>query len=163
MLDQALQDAMNQQIRKEIHSAYLYLGMAAYCDSANLPGFAQWLKVQFKEEMEHAMKFYDFINDRGGKVVLEALDKPTVGYKSALDVFESTLAHEQKITASINGLYELAQAKKDYPTQVFLQWFISEQVEEEKNATQIVENLKAIGDKAGSLLYLDKHLGKRGK
>jgi ferritin len=163
MFDQKLQEAMNRQIKHEISSAYLYLAMAAYCESINLPGCAHWMKTQYGEEMGHAMKFYEFIHDRGGRVVLQAIEQPQADFKGALDVFEKTLAHEQKVTALINELYELAIAKKDYPSQIFLQWFITEQVEEEKNAAVIVETLKLIVDKPHSLIYMDKQLGKRGK
>lgn len=163
MIDKELQDALNRQINNEMSSAYIYLSMAAYCESVNLPGMAHWMRVQHQEEMEHAMKFFDFITDRNGRVLLQTIPQPPTGFKSALDAFEQTLAHEQKVTDAINKLYELALQKKDYPSQVFLQWFITEQVEEEKDASQIVETLKIISDKPHSLIYLDKQLGKRGK
>jgi ferritin len=163
MLDKELQDKLNRQINNEMSSAYFYLSMAAYCESVNLPGMAHWMRVQYQEEMEHGMKIFDFILDRSGRVLLEAIPQPPVEFKSALDVFELTLAHEQKVTSAIHSLYELALQKKDYSCQIFLQWFITEQVEEEKNASQIVETLKVISDRPHSLIYMDKQLGKRGK
>jgi ferritin len=163
MFDKELQKAFNLQVNNEMTSAYLYLSMSAYCESVNLPGIAHWLRVQNLEETEHGMKFFDFIKDRGARVVLSPIPQPPTEFKSALDVFEQTLAHEQKVTAAIHHLYEMALQKKDYPSQVFLQWFISEQVEEEKNVTQIVENLKVLADKPHSIIYMDKQLGKRTK
>jgi ferritin len=162
MLSKTLQDAMNEQIKNELYSAYLYLSMSAYCEAANLPGFAHWMRLQAQEEVTHAMKFYDFIYERGGRVVLQAIDQPPVEFQSPLHVFEQTLEHEQKVTGLINDLYALAVQKKDYASQIFLQWFVTEQVEEEANATQIVERLKMIGDKAHALLMLDREMGGRG-
>ena len=162
MLSKTLQDAMNEQIKNELYSAYLYLSMSAYCEASNLPGFAHWMRMQAQEEVTHAMKFYDFIYERGGRVVLQAIDQPPLEFQSPLDVFEQTLEHEQKVTALINDLYALAAREKDYASQVFLQWFVTEQVEEEDSATQIVETLKMVGDKGHALLMLDRELGGRG-
>jgi len=162
MLSKTIQDAMNEQIKNELYSAYLYLSMSAYCEAANLPGFAHWMRMQAQEEVTHAMKFYDFIYERGGRVVLQAIDQPPVEFQSPLHVFEQTLEHEQKVTGLINDLYTLAVEEKDYASQAFLQWFVTEQVEEEDSATQIVETLKMIGDKAHALLMLDRELGGRG-
>ena len=156
-----LQSAFNEQINHELYSAYFYLSMAAYFEAKNLPGFANWMKVQAKEETGHAMKFYDFIFDRGGIVTLKAIAQPQTEFKSPLEVFKQVLEHEKKVTALINKLYEQALAEKDYPSQVMLQWFIDEQVEEEKNASDIIARLEMIGDSKGSLLYLDHELGKR--
>jgi len=153
---------MNEQIKNELYSAYLYLSMSAYCEAANLPGFAHWMRVQAQEEVGHAMKFYDFICERGGRVVLQAIDQPPVEFQSPLHVFEQILEHEQKVTAMIHDLYGLAAQEKDYASQAFLQWFVTEQVEEEGSATQIVETLKMIGDKGQALVMLDRELGKRG-
>lgn len=161
MLSQKLEQAVNEQIRNELYSGYLYLAMAAQCESMNLGGFAHWLKVQAKEELGHAMKLYDFVNDRGGRVVLEAIDKPPVEYKSLRDMFEAVYQHEQKVTGLINKLYEMAKAENDYPLQVHLQWFIDEQVEEEKNATEILAKLKLVGESGNGLMMLDKVLGER--
>jgi ferritin len=163
MVSKKLQDALNQQINHELYSSYLYLAMAAHFESANLPGFAGWMKVQSGEETEHGMKFYHFINERSGRVVLEAIAKPPVEYKSPLDVMKKVLEHEQKVTGTIEALYELSLKEKDYPTQVMLHWFIKEQVEEEKNAADIIELLKSIGDSPAGLAMVDSKLGGRGK
>ena len=144
MINKPMQDAMNDQINKELYSSYLYLSMAAYFEDKNLLGFARWMRIQEAEEREHAMKFYDFILERGGKVTLKTIDAPKTEWKSTLEVAEEVAAHEAKVTASIYALYELALKEKDYPAQVMLQWFITEQVEEEKNAAEIVANLKLI-------------------
>ena len=161
MLSKTTQEAMNEQIKNELYSAYIYLSMSAYCEANNLPGFAHWMRVQAQEEMGHAMKFYHFINERGGHVVLQAIDQPPIEFESPLNVFERTIEHEQKVTALIHQLYALAVQEQDYASQVFLQWFVTEQVEEEANATQIVEMLKLIGDKRHALLMLDRELGSR--
>ncbi|MGD0093688.1 MAG: ferritin [Planctomycetota bacterium] len=161
MISAKLQDAINEQIKNEFYSAYLYLAMSAHCESANLPGFGAWLKVQSNEELGHGMKLYEFLVDRGARVTLHAIAQPQAIYKSTLALFEHVLAHEQKVTGMIHSLYELALKEKDYPAQVLLHWFINEQVEEEKNATQIVEQLRMIPEKGGALLFLDRHMGKR--
>jgi len=161
MLDKAIQDAMNEQIKNEFYSAYQYLSMAAYCESANLPGFAHWMRTQSQEEMEHAMKFYDFILARNGRVVLHAMDQPVVDFGSPLEVFEQALEHEREVTAMINDLYGLAVRENDYASQAFLQWFVTEQVEEEKNAGDVVDTLKMVGEKSESLFLLDRELGGR--
>lgn len=163
MLSKKLQDALNEQIKNELYSGYLYLAMSAYFEANNLPGFARWMRVQAGEEQAHALRFFDFIVERGGRVVLQAIDQPPVEFSSPLAVFEATLEHEKKVTGLINQLYELAVAERDYPAQVMLQWFINEQVEEEKNAAQIVETLKMIGEKGQALIMLDRELGQRGK
>ncbi len=162
MLAKAVQDAMNEQIKTEFYSAYQYLSMAAYCESVNLPGFAHWMRIQAREEVEHAMKFYDFVLDRGGRVLLQAIDQPVIEFGSPREVFEQALEHEQKVTATINELYTLAVEENDYASQAFLQWFVTEQVEEEKNAGDVVETLKMIGDKSEALFLLDRELGSRG-
>jgi ferritin len=162
MISKIMQDAINDQIQKELYSSYLYLSMSAYFADKNLSGFAHWMRVQEAEEREHAMKLYDFILERGGKVNLKAIDAPKTEWTSTLEVAEEVAAHEAKVTASIYALYETALKEKDYPAQVMLQWFISEQVEEEKNAAEIVANLKLI-EKGGTAVYvLDHQLGKRG-
>jgi len=161
MITKAMQDAVNEQINKELFSSYLYLSMAAYFEDKNLPGFARWLRVQEVEEREHGMKFYDFLVDRGGRVELKAIAAPQKEWKSSLEVFKEVQAHETHVTASINALYELALKEKDYPAQVLLQWFISEQVEEEKNAADIVAQLELIDAHGTAVLMLDKTLGKR--
>jgi ferritin len=156
-----MQDAMNEQINKELFSSYLYLSMAAYFEERNLSGFGHWMRVQADEEREHAMKFYNFILECGGRVTLQAIDAPKTEWSSSLEVAEEVAAHEAKVTASIYALYELAMQEKDYPAQVMLQWFITEQVEEEKNAAEIVANLKLIEERGTAVLMLDKQLGKR--
>ena len=161
MFSKNLEQAVNEQIKNELYSGYLYLAMAAQCESMNLKGFAHWLKVQAREELGHAMKLYDFVNDRGGRVVLEAIDKPPVEYRSLQEMFEAVYKHEQKVTGLINKLYEMDKAENDYPLQVHLQWFIDEQVEEEKNASEILAMLKLTGESGSGLLMLDRALGER--
>ncbi len=161
MINKPMQDAMNDQINRELYSSYLYLSMAAYLEDRNLPGFAHWMRVQEAEERGHAMKLYDFMVERGGRVMLKAIDAPKAEWNSTLELAEEVAAHEAKITASINALYELALKEKDYPTQIMLQWFITEQVEEEKNAAEIVANLKLIEDRGTAVLMLDHRLAKR--
>jgi ferritin len=161
MLNRAVQDAMNQQIKNELDSAYLYLAMAAYFESEDLPGFAHWMVEQAEEEQEHAMKFYHFINERGGRVVLHALDEPPAAFDSVMAVFEQTYAHEQKVTSLIHELYALAVAEKDYASQSFLQWYVDEQVEEEANVSAILAQLRMVDGKGQGLLMLDRALGAR--
>jgi ferritin len=163
MFSQILQDEFNEQIKHELYSAYLYLSMSAHCANANFEGFASWLKIQAGEEQAHAMKFYEFILDRNCQVVLQAIDQPPVEFRSMREMFEQVYAHEQKVTARINHLYELAVKENDYPSQVFLQWFVNEQVEEEKNASQILEKIKMVGESTNGLFMLDHRLGKRGE
>jgi len=153
--------AMNDQIKRELDSAYIYAGMAAYFDEIGLPGAAHWMKQQFGEEQQHAWKLYEYIFDRGGKVTFEALDKPASDYASPLDVFQKTLKHEKFITGHIHDLYALAVEEKDYASQILLQWFIEEQVEEEKSAGDIVSMLERAGDSKQALFMLDKELGQR--
>jgi ferritin len=161
MIGKPMQDAMNEQINKELFSSYLYLSMAAYFEDKNLPGFATWMRTQANEEREHAMKFYDFILERGGRVQLKAIDAPKADWTSNMELVEEVAAHEVKVTASIYALYELALKEKDYPAQVMLQWFISEQVEEEKNAAEVVASLKMIEARETAVLQLDHRLSKR--
>jgi ferritin len=162
MISKVMQDGINEQIKDELYSAYLYLSMSAHFEAANLSGFAHWMRLQSQEEVMHAMKFFDFVNERGGEVVLQAIDQPPVEFGSPLEVFEEVLEHERKVTALINGLYELALEENDYPTQMMLQWFIEEQVEEEASAGEIVETLKMLGDKTHAVVMLDRELGQRG-
>lgn len=161
MIGKTMQDAMNEQINKELFSSYLYLSMAAWFEDRNLPGFANWMRLQADEEREHAMKIYDHILERGGKVALKAIDAPKNEWSSTLEAAEEVAAHEGKVTASIHALYELALKEKDYPAQVMLQWFISEQVEEERNAAEIVASLKMIEAHETAVLQLDHRLSKR--
>jgi len=161
MISKAMQDAMNEQINKEFFSSYLYLSMAAYFENKNLPGFGNWMRIQEAEERGHGMKFYDHLLERGGRVELKAIASPKVDWKTTLELFEEVAKHEAMITASIYALYELAQKEKDYPAQIMLQWFISEQVEEEKNAAEILDTLKLIEDRGTAVLMLDHSLAKR--
>jgi ferritin len=162
MISKTIQDAINQQINKEMFSSYLYLSMAAYFEDKGLSGFAHWMHFQAGEEQQHAMKFFNFLVERSGRVGLTAMAAPKSEWSNSLEAFQQVLEHEQMISASITGLYELAQKEKDYPTQIFLQWFISEQVEEEKNASDILNQLKMIDAHGTAVLMLDKQLGKRG-
>ncbi|MFC1703765.1 ferritin [Candidatus Omnitrophota bacterium] len=160
-MDKKLVKAFNEQIKNELYSAYLYLSMAAYCDSINLPGCAHWMKLQAGEEEGHAMKMFDFLSDRGDRVKLQAIPQPPEEFSSAKGVFEETLKHEKKVTALINKLYELANDVEDNAASIFLQWFVTEQVEEEKNASDILAQLKVVKADAPSMLMLDNVLAKR--
>jgi ferritin len=162
MLNKKIQSALNDQIALEVNSAYLYLSMAAFFEGENLSGFAHWMKLQYQEETGHAMKLFDYLNDRGGKVVLQAIGQPNSRFKSAREVFQSVLEHEREVSGSIGKLYELAVKEGDHATMVEMQWFIKEQVEEEKTAEKILEQLKVVGDHAVSLLMLDRQLAMRG-
>lgn len=161
MLSKTIQDAFNTQVKNEIESAYLYLAMAQYCESVNLSGFAHWLTEQWEEELEHAEKLMGYMNDKGGRVLLEAIAKPPADFASPTKVFEEVFAHEQKVTSLINQLYALALKENDYATQVELQWFIKEQVEEEKNAEAILNQLKMVGESGAPLLMIDRQLANR--
>jgi ferritin len=161
MFSKKIQDAINEQINKELYSAYLYLSMATQLDAENLPGFAHWMRVQYREETEHALKFYRYVDERGGRVLLKAIDAPPTEFGSPLEVFKAVLEHEQLVTGLINKLYELALDEKDYATQSLLRWYIDEQVEEEANASYIVETLKLAGEKGNALILLDRQLAQR--
>jgi ferritin len=163
MLAKPVLNAINAQIQLELNSAYLYLAMSVHCESESLPGFAKWLRMQWEEEVGHSMKFIDYVHERGGEVTLGAIDKPPAKWKSPAAVFENVLSHEQHVTASIHRLYEIALKEKDYPTQGLLQWYIKEQVEEEKNAAGIIALMKLAGTSGPSLLMLDRQLGMRAK
>jgi ferritin len=163
MLSKTLQNAFNDQINHELSSSYLYLSMAAYAESLNLPGFANWLKIQTKEESGHAMKLYKFVNERGGRVELQKIEQPPLEFKSPTALFEEVLKHERKITVLINKLYEVALKEKDYAAQVLLHEFITEQVEEEASASAILETLKMAGEKGHALIMMDRQLARRGQ
>ena len=163
MLSKAVQDAINEQIKNELYSAYLYLSMSAHFEANNLPGFARWMRLQAQEEQGHALKFFDYMYDRGGVVKLQAIDQPPAEWKSSLALFEQVLEHEQLVTGMIHRLYELAAKENDYAAEIMLQWFVTEQVEEEKNAAQIIDTLRLIDAHGTAVLMLDKQLGKRGK
>ncbi len=157
----AVRDAMGEQIKHEFYSAYLYLSMAGSFEVANLTGFAHWMREQAREEMEHAVKFFDFLLDRGEQVQLQAIEAPPYAFRSPLDTFEQALEHEKEVTSLIHGLYELAVRENDYPAQVLLNSFVTEQVEEEKSATEIVERLRMAGEDGAALLILDREIGAR--
>ena len=161
MISQKLQDAVNEQINAELYSAYIYLAMAAYLEDQDLPGFAHWMRMQHDEEQMHAMKLFDFVLDRDGRVKLKAIGEPQSEWDSVLNVFEAALAHEKKVTSLIHALYQLAVDENDFPTQSMLQWFIDEQVEEEKNASDAVAQLKMIGDFGPGLLMMDREMAAR--
>jgi ferritin len=156
-----IQDAFNGQINAEIYSSYLYLSMSAYFESQNLAGMATWMRIQAQEELTHAMKFFGFVNEREGRVLLTQVEGPETEWTSPLDVFENALAHEQKVTGLINNLVDLSLAEKDHASNIFLQWFVTEQVEEEATASSIVDKLKLIGDNPVALYMLDGELGQR--
>lgn len=163
MISQKMQDAINEQIKNEFYSAYLYLSMSAHFEANNLPGFANWMRVQYGEEMVHALKLYDHMIERGGRIKLLAIPEPQSEWSTSLEVFNQVLEHEQHVTSLIHKLYETALEENDYAAQVMLHWFINEQVEEEKSATDIIGMLKLIDARGTAVLMLDKQLGKRGK
>jgi len=162
MLSDKLQKAMNNQITDEMYSAYLYLSMSAHFEAGNLPGMARWMRLQAGEEQAHALKFFDYINERNGRVTLQAIPQPPADFGTPKAVFDQVLKHEQDVTSLIRQLYELAVEEKDYAAQGMLQWFISEQVEEEKHAGEIVETFKMLGESPMALIMLDRQLGSRG-
>ncbi|HUK51356.1 MAG TPA: ferritin [Terriglobales bacterium] len=161
MINSKIEAALNDQIRKEFYSSYLYLSMAARFNSMNLKGFAKWMKIQAGEETKHGMKIYDFVEERGGKVMLQQINAPPSNQKSPREIFDEASQHEHMVTESIDKLVELARAEKDNATEVFLQWFVNEQVEEEASTNEIAQKLQLIGDSAPTLLMLDAELGKR--
>ncbi|HQP33955.1 MAG TPA: ferritin [Polyangiaceae bacterium] len=161
MLSQKMQDAFNAQIHAEYYSSYLYLAMSSWCEQSTFKGFARWLRIQADEERKHAFKLIDYVHERGGKVQLQALEAPPADFGTVVSLFDKVLEHELHITGRIHKLFELARAEKDLASELFLGWFVSEQVEEEATAGEIVEKLRMVGDRAGSVLYLDKEYGKR--
>ena len=161
MLSDKMEAAINQQINAEMYSSYLYLSMATYFESISLGGFSNWMRQQAQEEMFHGMKMFDFVCERGGRVTLKAIDEPPSEWSSVLDVMENVLAHEQKVTGLINDLVNLALDERDHATNIFLQWFVSEQVEEEDTAGGLVDKLKLIGNDANGLFMLDTELATR--
>lgn len=163
MLSKTLEKALNDQLQKEMNSFYLYLAMAAYFEGEKLQGFAHWMKEQAKEELAHAMKFYSHIFEMGGQVALEGIEKPKSHWTSPLEAFEEAYEHEKSITQSINEVMDQAIKDKNYPVQVFLNWFVKEQVEEENAAEEIVHKLSLIGDAPQGLYLLNRELGQRGR
>jgi ferritin len=163
MLSRILEEELNRQINEELFSAYLYFAMSAHFEAENWKGFASWLRIQAIEELGHADRFYKFVIERGGRVELQSIEKPTKEWKNALSVFEDGLKHERHITERINHLMDIAIKEKDYASQSILKWFVDEQVEEEANFSEIVAKLKMIEDSPRALFYLDHELAKRAK
>ncbi len=161
MMTKKMLDALNEQINAEMYSSYLYLSMAAFFEEINLKGFANWMRVQVQEENFHAMKFYDYVLSRQGRVALKAIAAPPLKWKTPLDVFQATYKHEQLVTSLINKLATLAEREHDHATRVLLHWFINEQVEEESNADALIQRLKLIGDNSSGLFLLDQELAQR--
>ena len=160
-MEPKINEALNRQIKEEFYSSYLYLSMAAYLESLGLRGFAHWMEMQAKEELGHAMKIYKFVVERGGRVKLFDIQQPPVEWESPLQTFEEALKHEQYITSKINGLMSLAREVGDYATEIFLQWFVTEQIEEEASVGEVVEKLKLVKDSPNGLFMIDRELGMR--
>jgi len=161
MISSKMENAFNDQVAAEFYSAHLYLSMASYLESIDLPGFANWMRVQYQEEVSHGMKIFEYVIERDGRAIVKPFDGPPAEWKSALDVFQSAYQHEQKVTALINNLMDIALAEKDHAAQIFLQWFVNEQVEEEASAKAITQQLKMLGESKGGLFQIDRELGRR--
>jgi ferritin len=161
MISPAMVAALNEQIKHEYYSSYLYLAMSAYSDQQNLKGFAHWMRIQADEERGHAMKFYDYLLSLGLRVELKAIEQPPLEFGSPRAMFQQVLAHERMITGLIHTLYEHAHAEKDYRTQIMLQWFVSEQIEEEANAAEILSRIEQVEERMSAVLWIDKELKKR--
>lgn len=161
MISKTVTEALNRQLNWEFYSAYLYLSMAAYSTSVGLAGFANWFYVQVKEELVHAEKFYGYLNQQGGRVVLKDIEGPPKDFASAADLFKKTLEHEKKVTERIGELVNLARKEKDHATQTFLEWFVTEQVEEEASATEILQKLNIVGKDGSGLITIDSQLATR--
>ena len=161
MISEKMQNELNEQVNKEFFSAYLYLAMEAYCTKIGLPGFAHWMRLQYEEENMHVTKMYDYILDQGGEIHLKQIEEPGKEFGTPLEIFEKTLEHEQFITRSINDLMGLAIEERDYATQTFLQWYVSEQVEEEANVNDILNPLRMVGNDKGGLMMIDQNLSNR--
>jgi ferritin len=162
MIHQRVVDALNTQINLEQYSAQLYLAMSAHCESKSFRGFAHWLRVQAQEETAHALKLVNFVLDRGGKLELKTIAAPPTEFGTITQVFEKILEHERSITGNINSLFELSRQEKDFASEITLQWYVTEQVEEESTVGQILDQLKAVGELGGGIWYLDSKMGKRG-
>lgn len=161
MMTKNIEAALNKQLNWELYSAYVYYSMAAYCESVDLAGAAQWMKAQTQEEMMHAAKFYDYIVERGGRVVLEAIPGPKTEWENPVEVFENALHHEEDVSRRINAIMDLAVSERDHATQIFLQWFISEQVEEEAAVGAVIKKLKLGGGSPGGIFMIDRELAAR--
>jgi ferritin len=161
MLNEKMEKNLNNQVNAELYSSYLYLSMSAYFSEINLNGCAHWMRLQAQEELLHALKLYDYINERGGRPVLDSIEAPPKSWDSPTDVFENVLSHEHKVSSLINDLVDLAIGLKDHATNNFLQWFVSEQVEEEASANEVLQKIRMTGNEGGGLFMLDQELGKR--
>jgi ferritin len=161
MISKKMQDAINEQVAAEFYSAHIYLSMAAYLESIDLPGFANWMRIQYQEELSHGQKLFQYVIDRDGRSLMKAIDGPQVEWKGPLDVFETAYKHEQKVTGLINNLVDIAKAEKDHATDIFLEWFVNEQVEEEASAKKVIQQLKMMGDSKAALFQLDRELALR--
>ena len=161
MLSESMQKALNGQINAELYSSYLYLSMSMYFEDSDLAGASSWMKIQVQEELWHAYKLIGHINERGGRVVLDTIDKPPFEWGSALEAFEAAYQHELKVSGLIGNLVDLARTEKDYMTDNFLQWFVGEQVEEESSVSEVVRKFRLAGGSGGGLLMIDNELGQR--
>ena len=161
MISKKMEAALNEQINKEIYSAYLYLAMSAYCNKLNLPGAEHWFRMQYDEEVLHMTKMFDYVMQHGGNAHLLQIDEPPREFGTVLEIFEASLAHEQFVTQSINELLDVAVEERDHASQVFLQWYITEQVEEESNVDEIIQRLKLAGDNGSALMMIDDKLATR--
>jgi len=161
MISEKMEKALNEQINKEFYSAYLYLGMSAYCQTLGLQGFANWMRMQYEEEILHVTKMYDYVLDQGGQIHLKTIEEPPKEYGTPLQIFETTLEHEQVVTKLINELMSVAIEDKDYATQTFLQWYVTEQVEEEANVNDILAPLRMVGEDKSGLMMIDQQLANR--
>jgi ferritin len=161
MIKKAVEEALNEQINAEFQSAYLYLSMSAYFQAAGLAGYANWMRVQYQEELAHATRFFDYVNERGGRVQLSPIKDVQVDFSGVINVFEETLVHEQMVTGLINRLMDISIQESDHATKSFLQWFVDEQVEEESNVEQILNNIKLIKGEGQGLLMMDREMKTR--
>lgn len=161
MISDKMQFELNEQVNREFYSAYMYLGMSAYCNTIGLPGFAHWMRMQYEEESMHVTKMYDYILGQGGALHLKSIEEPPKEYGTPIEIFDTTLEHEQYITRMIHELMDLAVQEKDYATQTFLQWYVLEQVEEEANVNDILAPLKMVGEDKGGLMMIDQQLSGR--
>ncbi len=160
MLKKTVLKALNEQINAELYSAYLYLGMSAWCEDRNLPGFAAWMRKQFEEEQKHALKIFDYVLEQQETVTLAAIAQPPAAYKTLQEIWERTAEHEQHVTALIHKLYALAEKEHDYATKGLMQWYVTEQVEEEQQANTILEQVKMVGTNSSAVFFLDRHVNK---
>ena len=161
MIGEKIEAAFNQQVSAEFYSAYLYLSMSAYLESIDLPGFANWMRVQYQEEVSHAEEMFDYVIERDGRATVKSWEAPPAEWKSVLDAFQAAYEHEQKVTGLINDLVDLSLSQRDHASQIFLQWFVNEQVEEEASAKAVVQQLKLLGDSKGGLFQIDREMGRR--